>query len=297
MATAQYQYVLPCMALLIAGLITRAWRWRALLGGDISWYRAFSMMNVAYLVNGILPFRLGELARMYLTSRIEPPISPFYTASTILIERLLDLLAVVLLVAYALISGPVPNALSTAGFISGISAIGGFIGLAFVARWRVSLMRRIYQLWPRFHQYRFSKWVEQSLDGLEGLVNPRALISAVFWTGVSWFLSVVAGYILMFAFFPSGNWSATTLYIAAAALAIALPAVPGNIGTYEASILLALGALGYEQNATTVAFAITVHAVNVGVHVTTGIIGFIQEGISLEQLSQGVQRIQGKTTG
>lgn len=297
LAQAQYRYVLPCMLLLVMGLVTRAWRWRALLGGSVSWYRAFSMMNVAYLVNGILPLRLGELARIYLTSRLNPPIAPFYSASTILIERLLDLLAVVLLVAFALVSGPVPDVLRATGLASGVMALFGVGVLALLAGYRARVLGAIRGYWPAFRDSRLDKWLEQFLDGLQALANGRVLLAALVWTAASWTLSVVAGYVLMFAFFPSGDWSATALYIAAAAFAIAVPAVPGNIGTYEASILLALGALGYEQGATTVAFAIMVHAVNVGVHVATGIVGFIQEGISLEQLSRGVRQIQRKATG
>lgn len=96
----------------------------------------------------------------------------------------------------------------------------------------------------------------------------------------------------MFAFFEQGDLTATMLYIAAAAFAVALPAVPGNIGTYEASILLALVALGYQQSDTAIAFAITVHAVNVFVHASTGVVGFMREGISLNQLRTGVQQMQ-----
>jgi uncharacterized membrane protein YbhN (UPF0104 family) len=100
----------------------------------------------------------------------------------------------------------------------------------------------------------------------------------------------MAGYVLMYAFFDEASLAATMLYIAAAAFAIALPAVPGNLGTYEASILLALTAMGYEQSSSAIAFAVMVHAVNVFVHATTGVFGFIQEGISLTQLSQGVRQ-------
>jgi hypothetical protein len=69
--------------------------------------------------------------------------------------------------------------------------------------------------------------------------------------------------------------------------------MPGNIGTYEASILLALGALGYDAaSGTAVIFAVMVHGINLLVHASTGVLGFIQEGISLEQLSQGVRAMQ-----
>ena len=76
------------------------------------------------------------------------------------------------------------------------------------------------------------------------------------------------------------------------AFAIAVPAVPGNVGTYETAILLALGAVGYADNINTAtAFAVTVHTVNVVVHATTGVLGFVQEGISIDQLSQGVRQV------
>jgi hypothetical protein len=57
--------------------------------------------------------------------------------------------------------------------------------------------------------------------------------------------------------------------------------------------VLALTAAGYgESFDTAAAFAVLVHGINVIVHSATGIVGFIQEGISLEQLSQGVRNIQ-----
>ena len=43
---------------------------------------------------------------------------------------------------------------------------------------------------------------------------------------------------------------------------------------------------------TAVAFGVMVHGINLAVHATTGVIGFIQEGISLEQLSRGVQEMR-----
>ena len=72
-----------------------------------------------------------------------------------------------------------------------------------------------------------------------------------------------------------------------------MPAVPGNLGPYEGSIFLALTVMGFaEPRSTAVAFAILVHGLNLAVHAVTGVIGFIQEGISLEQLSRGVQNMR-----
>lgn len=297
--TADYRFLLPCMLFLVLGLVTRAIRWRVLLSNQLAFNRAFSIMNVAYLVNGILPMRIGEVARIFLTTRVENPIPAMQTASTIIVERLLDLLAVVVMMMLALTVAPVPQELRYAGAFGAAMAVGGFIVLIVIARQRQLTERFV--LWltvkiPILERMKLSSFVRDFLNGLMPILDLNALSRAVLWTAISWILSTIAGYILMFAFFPQGDWVATMLYIAAAAFAIAVPAVPGNIGTYEASILLALVALGYEQSDVAIAFAITVHAVNVFVHASTGVIGFMREGISLSQLASGVQQMQKSST-
>lgn len=298
LAAAQYIYVLPCILFLLIGLAARAYRWRVLLNDQLLLARAFSIMNVAYLVNGVLPLRIGEIARIFLASRSAKAMPVMQVASTIVVERLLDLLAVTLMTALAFAFGPVPDELRRGGIFFGVVSLLGFITLILLARYREGLLTRVNTFLDRrgtFKRFQLRDWLVSFLEGLLPLTRNRSLLAALGWTGIAWALSVLAGYVLMLAFYPEGSLAATLLYIAAAAFAIALPAVPGNIGTYEASILLALGAVGYEQSGTALAFAVMVHAVNVFVHVSTGVIGFIQEGISLEQLSQGVRQVQQNT--
>jgi len=257
-------------------------------------------MNVAYLVNGVLPLRIGEVARMYLATRATPPVPPLKTASTIIVERLLDLLGVVLMVVLALSGGPVPDQIRASAMISGLVALAGFAALVLLASQRQvasQLLQWLLKLFGRDVKSPFSirltTWFDHFLDGLQPLTRPYALASALLWTIVSWGFSAIAGYILMFTFYSQASWAATLLYIAAAAFAIAVPAVPGNLGPYEGSIYLAISAMGYANPAgTAVAFAVLVHGLNLVVHATTGVIGFIQEGISFEQLSQGVQQMR-----
>jgi hypothetical protein len=257
-------------------------------------------MNVAYLVNGLLPLRIGEVARAYLATRSAPPVPVLKSLSTIVVERLLDLLAVVVLLAFALTAGPLPDELRAAGLFFGPAALLGFLALVVLARRRTFTLYLAARLVDRFIplqrllvRVNLVALLGHSLDGLKPLTDSKALLRALGWTALSWGFSAVAGYVLMFAFFDRGDWTATCLYIAAAAFAVAVPAMPGNIGTYEASILLALGAMGYDAaSSTAVIFAVTVHGINLLVHASTGVMGFIQEGISLEQLSHGVREIQ-----
>ena len=299
---ARYIFVLPTAFFLVVGLVTRALRWQVLLGGDLPLGRTFSIMNVAYLVNGVLPLRIGEVARMYLATRSTPPVPPMKTASTIVVERLLDLLGVVVMVVLALLmaGGAVPDQIRATALFSGVVAVVGFGVLVVMAQQRPLAQRLLGQALGIIGQggekplaKRLSAWLDHFLDGLQPLTRPRKLFVALGWTAASWGFSAIAGYILMFTFYPQASWAATLLYIAAAAFAIAVPAVPGNLGPYEGSIYLAISVMGYASPAgTAVAFAVLVHGLNLAVHAATGVLGFIQEGISLEQLSQGVQEMR-----
>ncbi len=299
--TANYVFVAPCLVFLLLGLVARALRWRTLLDGGLPVMRAFSIMNVAYLVNSVLPLRIGEVARAYLASRAQPPVPVMKSASTIITERLLDLMAVIIMALFSLTVAPLPAQVQTTAKVLGPLAVGGFGVLVLLAARRDFTERLLAAIVERFavlERLNLQTLAAHFLDGLAPLAQPRKLVGAVGLTALSWALSAVAGYILMFAFYEQASWATTFLYIAAAAFAIAVPAVPGNVGTYEAAILLALNATGYaaysagQLDGTALSFAVMVHAVNLLVHVGTGIIGFVQEGVTFQQLSQGMERIQ-----
>lgn len=295
--TANYVWLVPAIALTVIGLFTRTLRWRVLLGGGLGLTRAFHILNIAYMLNGVLPLRLGEVGRAWLASRGEDGVPVMRTASTIVVERLLDLLAVAVFIAIGLAIGPVPDALRTTGVLTSIAALGGFLFLVLLANkrhWATALFERFTRSIPGLAERRITPraaiWLDHLLDGLQPIAQVGSLIKALFWTAVSWgfsFLTVIA---LMLVFYPQADPVATLLLIASASFAVALPAIPGNIGPYEGSILLAMGALGYtatdEGMATATAFALVVHAANIGVNAALGVIGLMAEGVSLGQIAQ-----------
>lgn len=286
---ARYAYVLPCVGLLVLGLWARAVRWRGLLGGKLPFWRTFHVMNVAYFANSVLPFRLGEVARVALAVR--PPhegVTAFSAVGSIVIERVLDLLAVVVLVLFALALAPVPPALQTAAAVGGVLSLLGFAVLVALARSRERTVRVVASMagrYPLLTRLNVAGVLDCTLEGFALLKDNAPLGHSVLWTALAWACSVIGGYVLLYAIFDVASPITAMLYIASAAFAIALPAVPGNIGTYEASILLALVAVGYQDTAQMVAFAVLVHAVNVFVHATTGALGILQEGVTLGQLT------------
>lgn len=296
LAAARYIYLLPTAALVVIGLACRAVRWRVLLSGGLPLHRAFSILNVAYLVNGILPLRIGEVARAYLATRADPPVPFFKSASTIIVERLLDLLAVLVILLLAVSAAPLPDAIRAAALTFAPLAVIGFVALvALSARRELALriVRWLADRLPLLRRLNIEGLAGHFLDGLLPLARPSAFLLTILWTAISWGFSLASGYVLMYAFYDRPDLAATMLFTAAASFAVAVPAVPGNVGPYEASIVLALGAMGYgEPAATAVGFALIVHFVNLAMNGILGALGFFQEGITLAQLSQGVRGMQ-----
>ncbi len=292
LSQAQYGYVLPAAVLIVLGLAARAVRWRVLLNYVLPLWRSFNIINVTYLINGLVPFRLGELARAFLASRADPPVPMFTSFSTIIVERLLDTLAVLVILGLALTTAPIPPELQAVSAVFAPLVLIGFAVLIIMAispERSAAIVARVVpdSIAERWH---IIEWFKQFLDGLKPLTHLRTLIPIILWTVIAWGLSIASGYVLMIAFFGEGSWAATCLFTAAASFAVAVPAVPGNVGPYEASIVLALQAMNLNGTyETMVAFAIVVHALNLGMSAILGVFGFIQEGISLEQLSEGMR--------
>lgn len=295
LADARYEYLIPTFAVLVAANVTRAVRWRALLMSRLPFRHAFSILNVSYLFNGALPFRLGEVARIFLITQVDPPIPAFTALSTILVERLLDLLVVIAMLGVVLVFLPVPGFVTSAGVTLGIASLVGVIGLVVIARrpaWAFRLQALAERLFPFLIQVALHNVVQRLLDGLQSLTTWYGVFTALFWSIISWGLSVLGGYILMLAFFPQPTWVAVLFFIGLASLAVAVPYAPGAVGPFEAGVVLALGRTGFDQpEGAAVAFAILLHATNLAVFLVLGILGLLQEGVTLGQVTRGVRKL------
>ncbi|GAB4447474.1 MAG: lysylphosphatidylglycerol synthase transmembrane domain-containing protein [Anaerolineae bacterium] len=301
LAGADYIWVLPAFALSVVGLFTRAIRWRALLDGRIPLNRSFSILNISYIVNNILPARLGEVARAFLATRVEPPIPVFTSLSTIFAERIIDMLMVVVMLGGALLALPdMPPEVTGIGMTMGVAALVIFVLLVVFARqrdWAHALLNLVLRIAPFLERLNLGGLLDRVLDGLKPLGAARGLLAVAFWTVVSWTFSVIAGYVLMYTLYDNPRWDAAVLFIALASVAIAVPATFASVGPFEYSVMVGLvavygaGADDPRAQATALSFALILHALNVTTYAIMGAIGLVQEGVSLGQVARGARQI------
>src|SRR5260221_4154722 len=127
LAHGRYIYLVIAILLTFVALLVRAFRWRSLLNQRIKMVHSFHILTASYLFYNILPFRLGEVVRVYLPTRLDPPVSAFTTLSSILVERFLDVLSVVLLVILAIAIAPVAPEVVAGARITGLIAVVGIV--------------------------------------------------------------------------------------------------------------------------------------------------------------------------
>ncbi|HVO69110.1 MAG TPA: lysylphosphatidylglycerol synthase transmembrane domain-containing protein [Aggregatilineaceae bacterium] len=297
---ARYWTVIPCIAVSVIGLWLRSLRWRVLLDRRISRRDSFHILNVSYLINGVLPLRVGELVRAVLAARLDPPVQVLTSLSTILVERLLDTLAVFALVGLSLAILHAGLEIGILGMALGIGSVVGVIVLAvFAARpaWAHALLDRGGRIVPPLRRPWLHRWLEHLLDGIRPLASARATLLAVWWTAVGWTVSVVTGYILLYAIFDRPTWVASITMIALASFVIAVPAVPGNLGPFEAAVVFGLASAHLVPSATAapaVAFALLLHVVNLVTYISMGLIGLWVEEVSLGEVTRAAQGLRRK---
>src|SRR5687768_12586283 len=131
-----WQLALAVAATLLTYLL-RAWRWQSLLApiGPTRFATAFRTTVIGFAASFFLPARAGEVIRPYLLARREG-LKPTATFATIILERLLDLVTVLLLfstfvftVRAGVLSGD-PAQHAHVKFWGGVAAAAAIAGLA-----------------------------------------------------------------------------------------------------------------------------------------------------------------------
>ncbi len=119
--TNSFDVVLAAVAISTFYLM-RAYRWTILLGNNVSYADAFFASCIAYFFSLILIFQAGELSKIQFLKK-KYNISRGFTASTIIIERMLDVSTLIIfffisLVYYSIDSENIVYLLGTLGVIS-----------------------------------------------------------------------------------------------------------------------------------------------------------------------------------
>lgn len=255
-------------ALGVLSLSIRSVRWKQVLSpvANVPFPDLWAIGLASSLINFVIPVRSGELARgVFLKQRYAVRMS--VSLPTVVLDRSLDLLAVVLIGIVGALGGlAIDRSISVVIGLGAALLIGfaAFVLFAILARQRLSML--IQRLIPKSLGQPLRERVIQVMEGfLVGFASvgthPRMLLPLV---GLSLLAALVdsAVFLVLFADLGAGIAPFAILVgYALFAITFVVPGAPGYIGSMEAFGSLVFGALGM-QTAVAASGIVVYHALN-----------------------------------
>ena len=292
------------VAIATSGFVIRAMRWKVLLARvkpDTALRSRFAGVSIGFMANNLLHARVGEFARAYSFSRLEP-VSASAAFGSLVVERFMDgvVLLLFLVVPVFLPGFPTGGALSTG---AGAVLLRGGVGAVLV----VLAVLVVMAVWPRAF-VRGAEWVAGFLPssiarpitgGLEAFLasiaimrDPRLLTLGFAWSFFFWSFHGVSFWLGMLAFGIDTGFVSAIFTEAVVGFGVALPSAPGFFGTFHFAANVALTDVYGVPEPQSLAFAFGYHF---GGFVPITVIGLWYAwklGISLGDVGAAEQRVE-----
>jgi uncharacterized protein (TIRG00374 family) len=257
-------WLVPAVAAMVLGLYPRVRRWQVLFypRTGMSQYNLYGTMITGYMLNNLLPLRVGELGRAFLIGKVEN-VDYAQALATIFVERLLDIL-----VLFALLIALLP-VVNEPRWATGSALFIGFgtLGLAAVLVAVSSVRQVVFRASRKLSiatsaqtQLRVERWLDAAFTGFATLSNLRVLVEALFWSVLAWACSSVFLFCCLRALGIHLSYAAPLLVMVAINLGMVIPSSSGYIGVYHAIVIETMTVAFSISREQAVAFAIISHA-------------------------------------
>ena len=316
MASVDYFWLLPTVVIVLLSFAIRAFRWKIILGTDvsISFWDAYHPLMIGFMINCVLPGRVGELARPAILQQRNNV--PFPTGlATVATERLFDLgmLLTLFVIAFATIDiDPkldIPfgshhlnkETLTTIGkgmaqlmllLICGMifmthektrrlvsRAIMGFPGLLFFAGESAKANIR------KKYAARLVRASDNFASGFTLIKYPMRILVCAGLSVAVWGLILLSFHTMTLGCPGIAlPFSQEVAYLAIVSVFIALPAAPGFWGIWEAGGFFALSLFGIPEK-DAVAFTLVNHASQVFPVIIAGFVSAFITGVNILRVS------------
>lgn len=279
----RYEYVLFACILIISSVWLRAIRWKYLFKSEdgVETYSLFRYELIGYFGNNVLPLRLGELLRAYILGK-RYSLSKSYVFGTIVLERILDTLALILLSIILLFIYPLTSLIKSYIYT-------GMILSAILVVLLIILKRMNFIDSESGFLFTISNFF-QGFKNLEYNKIPILFILSIFTWSVYWLDVHLIQYAFGFGMTPADS----LLLLVVSTLFMSIPSAPGMIGTFHFGVKYVMVDLFSTSYAYTVSeatsFAIVLHAYGYISYTLLGAIYFARSQFHKNAISEVLKK-------
>ena len=291
---ARPEWLVLSLVTMIVNLAIRSVRWKYLLEplGHASFGNSFRATAVGFAANSLLPARAGEVIRPYFLARRETSMSATGAFATVILERVLDTLTVLaLLASFVFIFDRRVGEANPSAFVAlkWAGAIAAAVSMAALAVMFVlagdpqrlgRAMTRLEQVVPSTLAELIARVAEKFARGLGVVRRPGRLLVALAWSFPLW-LSIAGGiWAIAMAFRFDVPFTGSFLLIALLVIGVAVP-TPGAIGGFHEAFRVGATMFFGAPDAAAVGAAIVLHAFSVGPALLLGLFFAAQAGLDV----------------
>jgi uncharacterized protein (TIRG00374 family) len=279
----KWEWVVVAIGLNLLSVVVRALAWTTVIRQAMppphpSPLTVFSAFSVGLFANAVLPGRIGELARVAVLVRKLPRRKGLWATlvGTVLAHRVFDLVPVLLLIGFVVLTAKVP---ATASAVLVAVVVLGAVLFAFTffsARTHrptrlegLGLVRRA---------------LTMARQGLAVMRTPLGFAVAVSFQIAGWTCQLFAVWTAMRAFGIHAPVPAAGVVLLVMNVVTLFPFWPGNVGALQLAIAAPLRASYGVAAAVGVAYGFGLQAIEASVGVGVGLIFLAREGLSFAML-------------
>lgn len=281
--------LLPALLCYFVSFGFRSLRWRFMLkdAGGLTAKKLFPYLVIGYMANNLLPARLGEFVRAYVTGTREG-VSRSRVFASIVLERFFDGLTIVMiLLVLFFVEGVDRPWLRTMAWISSALFVGGLLALGFLL-WRreaaLGLAQKLCALLPARIGELALHILARFTDGLAFLRSPKALAAAFGLSFLVWGCELGVYLTYLKAFGLDAPPEAALLTLVVVNLSSLIPSSPAFIGVFQYACQKSLEIFGIGASSA-LAFSVAVHATQIVPTTLLGLFFLSAFGLSMRQLS------------
>jgi uncharacterized protein (TIRG00374 family) len=303
-ARARPEWLALSLATMFVNLAIRALRWKFLLEplGTTTFASAFRATAVGFAASAVLPARAGEVIRPYFLARQAPThqqgrMTAIGAFATIILERLLDIVTVLMLLAsFVFVFGKDLASVNPTGFalvkwagasaaIVSITALAVLFVLAGDPQRLGRAMTRLEQVLPSKLAGMIARIAEKFARGLGAIRRPGRLLAALAWSLPLWLCIALGIWSMAMAFRFTIPFTGSFLMIALLTLGVAVP-TPGAVGGFHEAFRVGATMFYGEPDAAAVGAAIVLHLFSIGPSLLLGLFFAAQEGLNLGSMQR-----------
>ena len=243
----------------------------------------FVIVVISQMLNIVVPWRVGEIARVYLAHRVARK-SVAQTITTLAMEKISDMLMMVTLLVLIPAFMTLPDWLVAPreGFLV---MAGGLFFVAIVMIWSSDWLMRIVNKIPfPWGKHFISEQARLALTSLRAFKRWDLLIALQLFSAAVWVLGATVNYMVFLALGLHLPLVSAFLLLAVLQLSGLVPSSPGKVGVFQILCIWTLALFAVDKSVG-LAYGILLYVIAYGTPIVLGVLFLWWGGISLKTMT------------